>query len=152
MNTNTLEENLDEILVRTGIVTIEQMHDAVQTAHNEDKPVELVLLETGLITHRDLVMALSIQLKTPLIDLKRHKVYPEAKKLVSEQLIRKHNVLPLDIINGSLAVVMENTMDVGAIDDIAAVSKMRVEPMMAFPEDISKAIDSNYRTEAEVRN
>ena len=152
MNSNKLDENLDEVLVRTGIVTIEQMHDAVQTAHNEDKPVELVLLETGLITHRDLVMALSIQLRTPLIDLKRHKVYPEARRLVSEQLIRKHNVLPLDIINGSLAIVMENTMDIGVIDDIAAVAKMRVEPMMAFPDDIDKAINRNYRAGNKAKN
>jgi len=39
---------------------------------------------------------------------------------------------------------MENTIDVRAIDDIAAVSKMQIEPMMAFPDEIRKAINLNY--------
>ena len=138
------KESLDEILVRTGMITAEQMQDALQIARKDDKTVGQVLVEKELLTPHDLATAVSIELKVPLIDLKRHKVRPEAIKLVPEQLARKHNVLPMDIIGGSLAVLMGDTIDVRAIDEIAAVSKMRVEAMMAFPDEIRKAIDRNY--------
>ena len=147
---NLSKDSLEEILVRTGIITAEVMQNVLQMAHKEGKTVEQVLLENKLLTPRDLVMALSVQLGVPLIDLKRHKVNPEALKLVPEQLARKYNALPLDIIGGSLAVVMEDTTDVQAIDDITAVSKIWVEPMMAVPDDIRKAIDRNYTVGNEI--
>ena len=138
------KEKIGEILVRTGMITVEQLEDVLQIARKENKMVGQVLVAEGLIDPHDLATALSIQLGVPLIDLKRHRVRKEALRLVPEQLARKYTVLPLDIIGGSLTIVMENTMDVRAIDDIAAVSKMRIEPMMAFSDEILKAIDRNY--------
>ncbi len=137
-------EKLDEILVRTGLITPELMKNVLQTAQRENKTVEQVLIEDKLLTPPDLARAVSVQLRVPLIALDKHKIHPEIIKLIPEELARKSNVLPLDIIGSSLAVVMEDVMDVGAIDDIAAVSKMRIEPMMAVPEEIREAIDRNY--------
>lgn len=141
---NLAKESLEEVLVRTGMISAEQMQNALQMAHKDGKTVEQVLVEKNLFTPRDLATALSIQLGVPLIDLKRYKVNPEALRLVPEQLARRYNVLPLDIISGSLALVMEDTTDIRAIDDIAALTKMQIEPMMALPDEIRKAIDRNY--------
>jgi general secretion pathway protein E len=138
------EESLGDVLVRTGIVTAEQIQDISQIARQNDKKVEEVLVEEGLITSRDLVRALSIQLRVPLIDLKRHSISPEVLKLVPEEMAIKHNVLPLDVIGESLALVMGDTMDVETIDNIAAATGMRIEPMMGFPDEIREAIGRNY--------
>ena len=145
------KESLDEILVRTGMITAEQMQNMSQIARRDGKTVEQVLIEERLLTPRDLATALSIQLRVPLIDLKRHKVRPEALRLVPEELARKHNILPLDVIGDYLIIAMEDPMDIRAIDDIAAVSKMRIEPMMAFPDEISKEIDHNYTVSDKIR-
>jgi len=145
-------ERLGEILVRIGMVTPEQVEEALQIGQRDNKMLGQVLVGKGWLTSTDLAMALSIQLGVPLIDLKRHKVRPEALKLVPEQLARRYNALPLDIIGGSLALVMENTMDVRAIDDISAMSKMRIEPMMGFPDEIRRAIDDNYIVRAEIED
>jgi len=144
------KEKLGEILVRTEMITAEQLKDALQIALRDSKLIGQVLVEKGLISPTDLATALSIQLGVPLIDLKRHRVDPGALELVPEQMARKYNALPLDIIGGSLTIVMENTMDVRAIDDIAAVSKMRIEPMMGLPDEILRAIDLNYPLRGEV--
>jgi len=138
------KEKLGDILVRTGMITVEQVKEALQISQKENKIIGLVLVEKGMIKPRDLVTALSIQMKVPLIDLRRHKVNNEALRMVPEALARKHKVLPLDVIGGSLTLVMEDVNDVQAIDDIALVSKMRIEPMMGFSDDIEKAINRNY--------
>jgi len=137
-------ESLEEVLVRIGLVSDERMQAISQVARQNNKKLEEVLVEEGVITPRDLVRGLSIQLKVPLIDLKRHNISPKILKLVPEELARKYNVLPLDVIGKSLALVMADTMDVGTISDIAVVTKMRVEPMMGFPDEIREAIDRNY--------
>jgi general secretion pathway protein E len=138
------QDSLEEVLVRTGIITAEQLQDVSQIARQNERKVEEVLVEEGLITTRDLVRALSIQLRVPLIDLKRHTISPEILKLVPEELARKYNVLPLDVIGDSLALVMGDTTDVEVIDNLATATKMRIEPMMGFPDEISEAIGRNY--------
>jgi len=138
------KESLEEVLVRIGLIDAEQMQEIAQTAGQGEKKLEEVLVEDGLISPHDLMRALSIQLKVPLIDLKRHTISPEILKLVPEELARKYNVLPLDVIGKSLALVMADAMDVGTIGDIAAVTRMRIEPMMGFPDEIREAIDRNY--------
>lgn len=145
------KESLDEILVSAGMVTAEQMQNALQTARTEGKTVEQALVEEGLVTPHDLLRVLSIQLKVPLIDLRRHKVNPEALKLVPERLARKYNILPVDIVGGSLIVAMGDTTDIRAIDDISTVSKMRIEPMMAFPDEIREEIDHKYTIGDKIR-
>jgi type II secretory ATPase GspE/PulE/Tfp pilus assembly ATPase PilB-like protein len=138
------KESLGEILVRIGLIDAEQMQEIAEVAGQGEKKLEEVLVEEGYISTRDLMRALSIQLKVPLIDLKRHTISPEILKLVPEELARKYNVLPLDVIGQSLALVMTDAMDVGTIGDIAAVTRMRIEPMMGFPDEIREAIDRNY--------
>jgi type IV pilus assembly protein PilB len=138
------KERLEEVLVRIGLIDAEQMQEIAQTASQGEKKLEDVLVEEGYISPHDLMRALSIQLKVPLIDLKRHTISPDILKLVPEELARKYNVLPLDVIGKSLALVMADATDVGTIGDIAAVTRMRIEPMMGFPDEIRGAIDRNY--------
>jgi general secretion pathway protein E len=138
------KERLGDVLVRTGIITQEQLREALHIGRSEKKKIGQVLIEKKFISPRDLATALSIQLQVPLIDLTKHKVLKEALKLVPEQLARKYSALPLDIIGDSMTIAMEDTGDVRAIDDLAAVTKKRIEPMMGVPEDIRRAIDRNY--------
>jgi general secretion pathway protein E len=138
------KERLEEVLVRIGLIDAGQMQEISKVARQGDKKIEEVLVEEGAISPRDLARALSIQLKVPLIDLKRHTISPEILKLIPEELARKYNVLPLDVIGKSLALVMADTTDVVTIGDIAVVTKMRIEPMMGFPDEIREAIDRNY--------
>ena len=140
------KESLEEVLVRTGLIDAEQMQEISEVARQGNKKLEEALVEEGVISPRDLARALSIQLKVPLIDLKRHTISPEILKLIPEELARKYNVLPLDVIGNSLALVMADTTDVGTISDIAVVTKMRIEPMMGFSDEISEAVDRNYGT------
>jgi len=137
-------ESLEEILVRIGLIDAEQMQEISEVARQGEKKLEEALVEEGAISPRDLARALSIQLKVPLIDLKRHTISPEILKLIPEELARKYSVLPLDVIGNSLALVMADTTDVGTIGDIAVVTKRRIEPMMGFPDEIREAIDRNY--------
>jgi general secretion pathway protein E len=138
-------ESLAQILVRTGIISAEQMQSALQIVQKDGKTIDQVLVDQKFLTPGDLLTAISIQWRVPLIDLKRHRVHAEVLSLIPEQLARKYNVLPLDIIGGSLAIVMADALDVQAIDNIAAVTKMRIEPMMAAPDEVRSAIDRNYK-------
>ena len=141
------KESLEQVLLRAGIITDAQMQDASRIAEKEGKTIEQVLVEEGYVATRDLLRALSIQLRVPLIDLKKHSISPEALALVSEETARKYNIIPLDITGGLLVLVMEDPMNIQTIDDITALIGMPIAPVMGFIDEIREAIDRNYAGE-----
>ena len=140
-------ESIEQVLLRAGMINDAQMQDALRIAGKEDKTVEQVLVEEGYVARRDLLRALSIQLRVPLIDLKKHRVSSDALAFLPEETARKYNVIPLDVIGGLLVLVMEDPMNIQTIDDITALIGMPIEPVMGFIDEIRDAIDRNYAGE-----
>ncbi len=143
------KEKLGEILIRTGVITTGQLRDALKTGRKTNKLIGQVLIDNKLITPRDLVTVLSIQQKSPLKDITRNKILPGVLSLVPENLARKHNIIPLDIIGDYLTVVVTDIEDTDAINDLTSVVGKRIEPIEGAAEDIRKAIDLNYAVKNE---
>lgn len=141
--------DLHRVLLDAGLITSEQL-EAAQQARQEGQSIADVLIAQGSITPRDVAMALSLQLNLPLIDLKRHTVQQHALDLVPEEIARRYNVTPLDVIDGELIVVMENPLDIQALEDISIRAGMRVRPAVGTRDDIQEAHLLYYRARDEI--
>jgi general secretion pathway protein E len=83
-------------------------------------------------------------------ELRRDSIQPEALQLVPEALARKYNAIPLDIKGNVLYVAMANPDDIFALEALATLSQMRIEPEAANVQEILEAIDFNYRSYDEI--
>jgi general secretion pathway protein E len=144
------KERLGELLLATGRITPEQLEMALELQKEQGGRLGAVLIEQGFATPEDVATALSLQLELPLIDLKRHTVQPNALRLVAEKTARRHTLVPIDVVDDSLVVVMADPGDIRAIEDVAAQSKLRVQPAVGNPVAIREAIDLNYRARGEI--
>ncbi len=140
---------LTDILLNAGLVGGEQL-EAAETARLDGQSVTDVLVAQGAITPNEVAVALSLQLNLPLIELKRHSVQPHAIALVPEDIARRYNAVPLDVIGDELVVVMENPLDIKAIEDITISSGLRVQPAVGIRDDIQDALDMSYRAQTEI--
>ena len=143
-------KSLGEMLIEENLITAEQLDKALELQRRQGGKLSDILLRQGLVKAEELVAVLSVQLNVPLIDLKRHKVQPEALRLIPEDMARKHTLIPLDIVGDSLIVVMADPEDIRTIEDIKAQSRMRVEVALGIPSDIEQAIALNYRSSSEL--
>jgi general secretion pathway protein E len=143
-------KHLGEMLVEANLITAEQLELALKLQPQEGKHIGDILVEQGLVTAKDLAMVLSIQLNIPFVDLRRHKVQPDALQLIPESMVRKYNVVPLDIIGDALVVAMADPQNIQIMDDLAARAKMRIEPVISLPSEIREIIDLNYKVSGEV--
>jgi type II secretory ATPase GspE/PulE/Tfp pilus assembly ATPase PilB-like protein len=107
-------------------------------------------LRQNMLKSEDLAAILSVHLNMPCIDLQRHKIQPEALKLIPEATARKHTLIPLDVVGDSLMVVMADPQDIQTIQDIQTQVKMKIEVAVGISSDIIRAIDLNYRSSAEI--
>lgn len=109
-----------------------------------------ILVEQGIISREDLAAILSRQLGVPFANLSNFNIQPEALKLVPEALARKYKLVPLAVNGNSLDVAMVDTNDIMALEALAATTQLRIDPVIASPEDIEKAIERSYKSYGEI--
>ncbi len=85
-----------------------------------------------------------------LMDPTKVPIQTEILKLVPESIARKYNAIPLEIVENVLFVAMSKVDNVPAIQEMAAVAKLRIEPVPAKAEEIRLAIDNNYKAYKEI--
>jgi type II secretory ATPase GspE/PulE/Tfp pilus assembly ATPase PilB-like protein len=138
-------KTLGDRLLEEKLINRKQLANAQAMQQQHGGKLGDILLNQGVITPEQLAAVLSIHLNLPLIDLKRHAVQERALHLVPEEVARKHMLIPLDIVNDSLMIVMADPEDVRTVEDVKTQAGMRVEVALGVQSDIERAIDLNYR-------
>jgi len=142
------EKDLYQVLVESGLVTPEQLED-VAPGKGRPKLGEL-LVERGIISSEELAMVLGLQLGLPYVDLNTYQIQPEAVKLIPEVMARKYNIIPLAITDDALKVAMADADNVLTLEALSIKTHIRIEPSVAIPDEITKAIDRNYKSYGEI--
>ena len=137
-------KKLGEILVDAGLITPEQLSQAVEEARQQQKRLGDYLQDEGMVAAEDVALALSLQLNLPIIDLTRQHVQPEALALVPEEYARQHDLIPVDLTGDSLVVVMADPLNMHALEDLRARARKIIQPAVGIPSDIREAINRNY--------
>jgi len=82
--------------------------------------------------------------------LRKRLLQPEALQLISEEMARKHNVIPLELHDHTLRVAMANPADIFALEALTTQTQLRIEPELASMEEIQEALDFNYKAYDEI--
>jgi type IV pilus assembly protein PilB len=86
---------LGELLIGRGLVSEDQLRDALTTQTGSGKRLGNILVELGLLTERHLVEVLAEQLQLEIVDLGRMEIDPEIATLLSEEDARRMRVVPI---------------------------------------------------------
>ncbi|SDD15604.1 type IV pilus assembly protein PilB [Terribacillus halophilus] len=138
------KKKLGELLTRAGLVTEEQIVEAIKEQRSGQKLGDL-LLEKGYITEQQLIEVLEFQLGIPHVSLFRYPFQFDLVKLLPIQFARKHIVIPLSRENNILSVAMYDPMDYYAIDDMEMYTGFSIKPVIAAKADILEAITNVYK-------
>ena len=135
---------LGELLVSEGVISQDQLHDALREHRRSKERLGAVLARRGLVTEERLVELLSKEHGLPSVDIRQQAVSAEIVALVPAHLARKHEVLPLSRVDGALTVAMSDPTNVVAMDEIAAATRLTVLPVVAAGGAIRAAIERHY--------
>jgi type IV pilus assembly protein PilB len=132
---------LGEILFRAGLVDKQALINAIKTAKSSGKRLGQVLIELGLINEETLTKALAKQFGLQYVDLDNVAIPPDATKIVPEDLIKRHNILPLSSSNGKLRLVISDPMDLDMMDSVRLRLNAELECCLANPTKIRSYIE-----------
>ncbi len=141
------KKRLGDILISAGIINEEQLLQALKRQREKGQKLGETLIDLGFTNEMEIANALHSQLNCDLVILSERRIEADILKLVGEEILRKHLAIPFEYKKGYaniLRVAMSNPLDLIAIDDIAIVTNLQIEPAVSTPQDIAAAIDKYY--------
>ncbi len=137
-------KRIGDILVETGVVTPQQLAEALAQQRRTRERLGRILVDQGAATEKQIAQALAAQLDLPLVNLASARADPNAIKLIPEVLARKRRVLALQLDGGQLVVAMADPLDVFALDDVGIAARRAVKPVVAVESEVMAAIERAY--------
>ncbi len=128
-------------LVLDGVLAEPDARKAMEEASKEKKPVSQYLLDKRLINPVQIAAANSVEFGIPLFDASVLDLAQAATKLVSEELITKHSVLPLFKRGNRLFVGISDPTNTRALDEIKFATNLTVEPILVDEETLKRVTE-----------
>lgn len=136
---------LGEILFKAGLVEKQALINAIKTGKSSNKRLGQVLIELGLINEETLTKAIAKQFGLKYVDLDQISVPPDATKIVPEDLIKRHNILPLSVSNGRLKLIISDPMDLDMMDSVRLRLNTELECYLASPTKIRSYLEGSLQ-------
>jgi len=137
-------KRLGEILYKSGLVEKQALINAIKTSKTNNKRLGQILLELGLIDEDTLTKAIAKQFDLQYIDLDKTTIPQDAAKLIPQELMKRHNVLPLGMNNGKLKVVISDPLDLEMMDAIRFRLNTELDCSVANPTKIRSYIQDSF--------
>ncbi|WP_307401791.1 GspE/PulE family protein [Desulfofundulus luciae] len=137
------KKRLGDLLLQTGLITREQLNQALEVQKQTGERLGRVLINLGLVTEQDILNTLEMQLGIPQITL-MDKVDPVLIKSLPEAVLRRHKVVPVKKEGRRLIVAMSDPLNLVALDDIRLASGLEVEPVLAREEEIDAVLQKVF--------
>ena len=133
--------DLGRLLIECGLITEQQLELAQQTEPGQR--IDQALVQMGILREEEALRLLSNELGMPFVDLKNTDVDADLLNTFPTSAIFRHEVIPLKRENGHVQVAVSDPFDLEAIDEIAALGGVRVEPVLACRNEILDLIKKN---------
>jgi type IV pilus assembly protein PilB len=137
-------DRLGEILLREGLVTREQLAQALAEQKNSKHRLGYVLVKLGLVQELEITKVLARQYRMPAVDLSRFEVDPKIIKLVPADMATKSVVLPLKREGRTLTVAMADPTDHGLLEDLKFITRFDLFPVIAGEYTLRNLIEKHY--------
>lgn len=133
-----------ELLVRGGIVTREQLQEALEIEKKNGSNLLQELIQHGFTTETQLTEFLGKQFGIERVDLEIEPIEESVFSSIPAQIIQKHRIVPLRLVGSTLTVAMTDPTDLVAINEVKFVTGYGVRPVLASGSAIKKFLDQRF--------
>jgi len=134
-------QGLARRLVVEDIIDEATAQSAFAESSEKNKTLLSWLIRNNSADSELLAMAAAEEYGIPLIDIRAFDLSQAPLSLVSENLIEKHQALPLHLRGNQLFIALKDPTDHEVIDEIAFSSGFHVEPVLVPANQIAAAIE-----------
>lgn len=135
---------LGTMLVKAKKITEEQLDRALVQQKQARQPLGRTLISLGCLTEQAMREALCAQLHVNFFDLDRVNIDPALATLVNEKYAQRRRIVPLFRADRMLVVAVDDPGDIGIVEELQNLVRMRVEIVTSTTEKILRGIKRLY--------
>ncbi len=138
---------IGDLLLSQGMITQQQLDTALSEQKIRKTKLGETLIALGYVSQKDFSDVLSRQLGVESVDLRKEGLQDAAIRLVSEDIMKKYELVPFAIDENNsniLKIAMSDPMYLPAIDDVSLITGMEVVPYFAPTAQIAMQIDRMF--------
>jgi type IV pilus assembly protein PilB len=143
-----LKKRLGKILVEAGVVSEEEIQEALESQNG--RSLVRTLVELGYAKEEDIAKAIAEATGLPYVKLSDYEVDPAATALIPEEMARRYSMIPIKIEGGNLIVAMADPSNVFAVDDLRIITGYEIKPVVATESEINNVINQFSRMDQDV--
>ena len=147
---NKTTKRLGDLLVEKGLITEEQVKEALQIQRDtrtdtESKLLGDILIEKGYVTNDDIILAIQDQMSIEKVVLSDRKIPDSVLKVFNDvNFLKQNQCMPFEIENGLLKIAMTNPLQTQALDYIKLQTGLKVESYITTVNDVNAALDKYF--------
>lgn len=134
------KKKLGEILLEQGLLTEEQIQDALRLQHQQGILFGQALVDQGLITEDKIVSVLLAQFAIPFINPSEYNVSEELLEIFDPTMMRRFQFVPIDSIGPVLVVAIAGLLSEELIESMERETGCTVQLFLARMSEIEKVL------------
>lgn len=139
-----MQKKLGDILIDSGVLSLDKLQDALDVQKKTGQRLGDIMIEQKLVMEDDVQSAMAQQLGIQKIDLYEEGVDPEVARLLTPDMIQRHQALPITIEGNDVIVAMVDPGNLLAIDDIRLSTGYEVKPKICTQHALKFAFDKFF--------
>lgn len=143
---------LGELLIESGLLTIENLKDALEAQKNTGKRLGEVLIDMKIISEEEMAFSLAMQLKIPFIDLIDYSIKNDVIDCIPEEVCQKFICIPLSMKNNILDVAMADPLDLHIMKDLQFITGYNIQPAISTRSQIRDKLQQYYHPERTIKD
>ncbi|RKY16621.1 MAG: type II/IV secretion system protein, partial [Planctomycetota bacterium] len=132
------------ILQQMGVVTFEQVEEALEFQKKERCKIGEALIRLGYATPEQVAQALAKQFHMPYIDLNSIDIPEDVINSVPAEVAIEHKIVPIQGRQRVVTIAMSDPLDFETVDNVRFILNKEVETVLATPEAIDDALRRYY--------
>ena len=135
---------LGELLIAKRLIQQEDLDRALELQKERGEKIGRLLIELGFVAQRDVLAALSEQLRIPLVTIDGTTFTSPETDGLAARFLRQSRCLPMGLNETGLTLAMADPLDFETIAAVRGFTGLRVTPVLAAEGEIVEAIDKHY--------
>ncbi len=135
---------LGQMLLEVGLITEEELSQAVRRHVETGERIGQVLIRMNVVTSADVGRFLEEKLSVGYVSLTGHILSEDLARILTEEFIRTHEVIPLSITEDTLELAMVDPVDQDTIRSVEEISGLRVIPKFVLENEFEEFLERNH--------
>jgi type IV pilus assembly protein PilB len=140
------------MLVKSRLITLEQLNEALAAQKKTGGKIGTVVARLGFCAEQDIISFLGLQFGVPSADLDQWPaIDPSVIALIPADMARRYKILPLQRNGNVLTIATNDPTDIFAVDDVRFHTGYNVDLVVVSEIGIANALERYYGGTAAVR-